>query len=226
MSDFVVAGCPVRNRAWILPRHLEAVQANTPQRMLYVYGDCEDGTADALYRHAQALWVRFDTGYPGWKRDGKGEERYHSRNMSRLRNYHLLESTRHWPDLTHVWSVDSDVLPEPDVLDRLLAVDQPIVGAYVPIGPENDTPIFTVDWDREMGQAKRRGCEKLLGDPLRATLVGACVLIRRDAIDAGIHYGVHPQGEDGHFCDEARALGLGIWVDPMARCQHVYEEEP
>ena len=46
-----------------------------------------------------------------------------------------------WPQATHLWVVDSDILPAPDCLEKLLEVDQPVVGAYVPVA-EGRIPIY------------------------------------------------------------------------------------
>jgi len=237
-DSFIVAGCPVRNRAWILPRHIFAVSNvaysdcfHFPNSLFYLWGDCDDDTAMVLSRHRSAgaaVYIdRFDTGFPGWKRDGEGEERYHSSNMSRVRNVWAERLVGMFPEATHLWNVDSDVLPAPDVLQRLLAVDKPVVGAFVPIA-DGVTPIhmthFVID-DPGGFKARRMGNEKDQTGPHPVTLLGGCYLIRRDAWEAGLRWGEHPQGEDGFFGDKSRELGLELWVDPMAKCEHVMEED-
>jgi len=213
--------------------------------MHYLYGDCEDDTEAVLerYRKRPSLrltFERFDTGCPTWRR---GE--YTSENMSLVRNEWVQQVLKEWPDVTHFWNVDSDVLPADDVLSRLLVVDKPVVGAYVPI-MDGVTPIHMVAWkdgpfveyESDMtgapvgaarcvalgGSARRMGMEKTLTKPHRVTLLGGCYLIQREAIEAGLEWGPHAQGEDGYFGDKCRELGLEMWVDPLAKCQHVMKE--
>lgn len=222
----IVAGGIVRNRAWILPRHLEAVTLNGPARLFYVTGDNDDDTVGKLrdwqydeFTEGGPEKLRYhlhDTGFPGWHRSG--EPRYSSENMAPLRNLWGEEAVRRWPQLTHLWVVDSDVLPAADVLSRLLALNRPIAGAWVP----GCTPCE--GWSYERGRAVRSHWEERRGEPFRATMLGGCYLIRRDAWDAGLRWSPHPQGEDGGFGDSARKLGLEMWADPLARCEHVMEE--
>lgn len=226
MTPFVVAGGIVRNRAWILPRHLEAVGDNRPEALFYLANDSEDDTVPLLrnYRSPgickQLSFVVENNGFPGWRRDG--EPRYHSSNMAPLRNRWLELALGYHPDLTHLWVVDSDVLPEWYVLDRLLELDKPVVAPFVLVADR--IPVAMEGWDAELGRADRTGEELGRTEPFRATLVGCCYLIRRDAIDAGLRWAPHPQGEDGGFGDKARELGLEMWCEPRAWCEHVMVE--
>lgn len=218
----IVAGGIVRNRAWILGDSLERIRHAYYQTMsywqpFYVTGDNEDGTEKILEAFCFPRgYLRYDTGFLGWHRTG--EPRYSSENMAPLRNLWGEEAVRRWPQLTHLWVVDSDVLPAADVLSRLLALNRPIAGAWVP----GCTPCE--GWSSERGRAVRSHWEERRGEPFRATMLGGCYLIRRDAWDAGLRWAPHPQGEDGGFGDSARKLGLEMWADPLARCEHVMEE--
>lgn len=229
----VVAGGIVRNRAWILPRHLEAVSANKPSALYYLTGDNIDDTTGVLRDFAYDAWergdserrIRFDilkTGFPGYERDGN-PHRYHSSNMAPLRNRWLESAIAIFPDLTHLWVVDSDVLPAPDCLEKLLAVDQPVVAAFVPL-QDGKMPIAMRGWDGMTGRADRVGDEAAFRLPFLCTMVGGCYLIRRDAIDAGLRWAPHDQGEDGGFGDRARELGIELWCEPNARTEHVMEK--
>ncbi|MFD2370565.1 glycosyltransferase [Brevibacillus sp. GCM10020057] len=58
--------------------------------------------------------------------------------------------------------------------------------------------------------------------------LGACTLIRRSALEAGVHFGkiknVSFWGEDRHFCIRAVALGFSLFVDTHRPAFHVYRE--
>ncbi|WP_226000857.1 methyltransferase domain-containing protein [Paenibacillus sp. BJ-4] len=58
--------------------------------------------------------------------------------------------------------------------------------------------------------------------------LGACTLIRRRALEAGIHFGkiknVSFWGEDRHFCIRAAAYGFPLFVDTYYPAMHLYRE--
>ncbi|WP_348624830.1 bifunctional glycosyltransferase/class I SAM-dependent methyltransferase [Paenibacillus peoriae] len=58
--------------------------------------------------------------------------------------------------------------------------------------------------------------------------LGACTLIRRRALEAGIHFGkiknVSYWGEDRHFCIRAAAYGFPLFVDTHYPAMHLYRE--
>ncbi len=126
----IVTGGIVRNRAWVLGRHLEAVRAQTtdPGRLYYLTGDNTDET-EILLAESGVDYSVLDTGFPGYERDG--EPRYHSSNMGPLRNEWARVAVERY-DPAYLWVVDSDVLPSPGSLQHLLGVGKPIVGAWVP----------------------------------------------------------------------------------------------
>lgn len=58
--------------------------------------------------------------------------------------------------------------------------------------------------------------------------LGACTLIRRRALEAGVHFGkiknVSYWGEDRHFCIRAAAYGFPLFVDTHYPAMHLYRE--
>lgn len=157
MSEpFVVVGCPIRNRAWALPRHLAALraQAREPDAYFYLANDCDDhtrkvgnmpcdGTIACLHDASVDVngvepgpaRLRFDilnTGDPGSERVATADSpRYSTANLAAVRNEWVRRCLEHWPQASHLWSCDSDVIPDPDVLEKLLAADVPVCAAVV-----------------------------------------------------------------------------------------------
>lgn len=232
---FVVGGGIVRNRAWILSEHIDAVADNEPEQMFYVTGDNNDQTEDALSTWADRddchVWREncFDkvgrsylvhnTGEPSWTRDGKEGPRYKSSHMAAERNLWAQEALKRWPQATHLWVVDSDVLPAPDVLDKLLAVDAPVAGAYVPVG--DGFPIYMEGMRN--GKPYRTGQERHRTEPFECSLVGGCYLFRADTIGFphGYPWSEHKLGEDGGFAAFMRAYGHKMMAVPGAKCEHL-----
>src|SRR5262249_6789463 len=56
--------------------------------------------------------------------------------------------------------------------------------------------------------------------------LGACTLIKREALAKGLHFGEIDNlsflGEDRHFCVRARALGIELWADTRYPPLHLY----
>jgi hypothetical protein len=227
---FVVAGSIVRNRAWILRDHLISVAKNKPHKMFYVTGDNKDTTEQILNGMHFAIignsllppfFLIRNTGEEGYTRDGSDGPRYRSEHMSTERNAWANHALAMWKQATHFWIVDSDVLPDDDVLYNLLNLDVDVAGACVPIA-DGSTPTHMMGWNSLSDWPMRTGEEKLLHEPHIASLVGSCYLIKRIVLESSTNpWGPHPLGEDGYFAERVKGLGLTMMVDPMARCKHV-----
>jgi hypothetical protein len=144
---------------------------------------------------------------------------YSSAHMGALRNRWASVARTFWPKFTHLWVVDSDVVPGADCLDRLLRLKAVIAGAWVHGCTPNE------GWDEVTGQAHRTGKESLRTSPFVATMLGGCYLISRRALWRGVKWGEHPQGEDGQIARTARKAGIKMWADPHAACDHIMKED-
>ena len=82
--------------------------------------------------------------------------RYSSENMSKVRNHWIDEALKRWPQATHFWMVDSDVLPNRDVLQLLLDAKEPIIGGIVRHG--ENAYSFMQKWVDQ--QPRRSGQER------------------------------------------------------------------
>ena len=138
------------------------------------------------------------------------------------------------PDYTHLMMLDSDVIPGPDIVDRLLECDWPMAAAIVPIcvqnaivgnvvvpGKDGQPDKFITEWDRE-------------GEPFEAVAAGTgCVLIRREVFETVpwpwfLFVEEFPSGrvgEDIFFSRKAREHGFTYKVHPKAIADH-YKKFP
>jgi GT2 family glycosyltransferase len=241
-EPFIVAGGPVRNRGWIIGRHLDSLAAQTvaPGAIFHLLNDSSDET-EAVYQGSEwaDCYEVFNTGHPGWSRgtrasgwretdDGtllRNADAY--ANLARVRNRWIDRALKYHPQATHLWSVDSDVLPDPDVLEKLLTADEAVVAAVV----RNSERTYNFMQNYEYGEPQRSGMEDSYvrnvspEATFEVTLLGACVLIRREVVsdrDWGAHcrFGPHPIGEDVPFCQAAQAAGFKLWLEPRARTRH------
>lgn len=233
MSNFVVAGTPCRDRGWILQRYLDALRANKPDAIFILTDNNSDDTLEILSRNADVRWENlWCDPQPGCTRDGSdGMPRYSSKFMAEIRNRWAAMVLEFFPEATHLFVCDSDVLPEPDVLEKLLALKAPVAAAFVPIA-DGVTPIhmdnfvYRVESDGSWSlRGKRTGVEATYTEPHQIWLCGGCYLIERRALDTGLRWGEHPQGEDGFIATECWRLKLMMMVDPGARCAHLMERD-
>lgn len=136
---------------------------------------------------------------------------------------------------SHLFLVDSDLVLHPKTLRQLVAANMPIIAEVywtrwnpgLPPQPnawDLDFYTFIVDKQGDEPGAKYRvpGLYKVGG-------TGACILIRRDVLEAGIRY--EPidnvswsQWEDRAFCVRAAVHGFGIWLDTHYPATHLYRE--
>jgi len=213
----VVAGGIVRNRAWILGESICALrnQSVPPDHIAYLTGDNKDATEDVLKMFGVEYWVE-NTGYPGFER-GKNEwnpMRYSIRNLAMLRNDWCKAFEGY---TTHLLTVDSDIILNPDVLERLLALDCPLAGAFIPGCIPMD------QWDEEANFPRRSPeCSKR-ADPFNATSLFGCYLIRKDFLDK-VNWNPFvndPQGEDVGLARLALEHSIKMMADPLATGKHI-----
>lgn len=217
-APFVVAGGIVRNRDWVLEDSIQSLRANNVNALYYLTGDNIDNTRKILLDNGikHTCW---DTGHPGWRR---GE--YTSKIMGMLRNQWVEDALYVYPEATHLWSVDSDVIVPSNALDALLSHDKDVMAAYVPVAG-GAIPIHMYGWSDVEGHPVRTGDERHISSQIRrCTLVGACVLMKTSMLKKCMPvYGADGQGEDGYAARIFRNNGIEQWVDPIVICEHRME---
>lgn len=263
-EPFVVACCPIRNRAWAVMKLYDALcgQGRPPERLLFVEGDSEDRTRDEILGLIADIdqvpgsvgppgvyLRRFDTGCPGWSRDGNPRYSINDHEaLARVYNECIDEALRRWTEATHIWMIDSDVEPAPDVLALLLAAEKDVVAAAVRNSPgawnfmSGRSHFRDLSWSPETdGDPRRNGTEGAVlfrEEPLPVALVSACVLYRREVLErletwdeltdgTTVHrprcrFAPDPRSHDFGMMRALRAAGIQPWVEPRARCAHWY----
>lgn len=132
------------------------------------------------------------------------------------------------PDATHLMLVDADLVLHSSTVEHLVSLDVPICseifwtkwlvdGCYSPntwdIHPYGHTD------PKHVTQLMKAGTYEVGG-------LGACTLIRRDVLEAGVNYAPIPsfdcEGEDRHFSLKASAHGFKLLADTHYPPYHVY----
>jgi glycosyltransferase involved in cell wall biosynthesis len=210
----VLVGAPVRNRAWILQRHIDAIKAqDIPFETCYVVNDCTDETESILRRNGFRC-VRYDLGDVATADPTRNGYSY--ANLAELRNRLLDEFLA--SDCEYLFSVDTDIIIPPGTISRLMQHGVDIVSALIPNSPSMDAYNIM----RHIGGGVYQHILDWTDGLMEVDATGAVYLIRRDVIEAGVRYGWHPQGEDLYFCREARRRGFRLWCDTSIRPVHVY----
>lgn len=181
--------------------------------------------------------------------DGEITRKWTSQAFERvaLLKDHLIDKAKK-EDYDFLWLVDADVLCDKYTLQSMLDCETAIVSAvywtqwqlpreglknFVHAGPQV--------WQRGAYDLSGRLTEaefrhKLMAERVRMTLpeggLGACTLIRRDALEKGVSFrffsnnpmgaGGMAQGEDRHFCARAHALHIPLVADAWPDIYHAY----
>ncbi len=216
----ILIACPVRNRGWILPDYLRSLfNLDYPKDKIalhFILNDSSDESKKILrnwkesaekdYRYIRISEVNF--GYPSdWGEDRKNHKLNRTsktyKTLSVLRNL-ILDIA--WLDMKadYLFSVDSDILVKPDVLNKLLETRKDIVAALVKTS--GNTYNF-IPWSGE---------RDIIPDNLFSVAVtGAVVLISRKVFEnKKIRYSVERTGEDEGFCISASLHGYKSYVLP------------
>lgn len=224
---------PVRNRAWILPRYLRALEGleYPPSRLMlhWVVNDSSDDTEGILraWREMRGgafggvLVERIDFG--ARPNDTHGADRIGGARraalpiLAALRN-HLREAAVRAGDW--MFSVDSDILVRPDTLSRLLRADRDVVAALVVNG--RDAWNF-LHYDPQEDRFKPPESPPGRGlFPVGVT--GAVCLYSPRACFLGA-FAVLPDGtgEDEGMARSLAKHGIEMWLDGGAECDHIME---
>jgi len=217
----LLVGCPVRERAWILPRYLGCLGALLRPagglQFHFVVQPSQDATEAIIASwcgiRPNASWGRV-TGAPGgWARGA-----YDYAWLACVRNLLADQALAAGADLL---SIDSDILVPPGLAVGLDANHLPVVAAVISnrVGKAVDETDAINARPFEDGQhaAGIRACKAGLH---QVEWTGACCLYRHEVLAAGARWAWHREGEDVAMCASARALGVRCYVDGRIRADH------
>jgi hypothetical protein len=174
----------------------------------------------AAYCSAEAMRSGVKWGYIASREAGVGRSSF---------VYYALKD----PDVTHLYFVDSDVVPPGGTLQKLLDYNLPIVAGIYPMDAHGSVWSF-----------KSNGWWKSKRDPLGSDLIkttaigGSTLLVKREVLEKlerpcfKITYKpidedgkCYDLGEDEYFSKIAIEAGYDIMVDPTIICKHYNYKE-
>ncbi|WP_405153084.1 glycosyltransferase family 2 protein [Paenibacillus sp. FSL K6-0108] len=205
----VFIGAPVRNRAWIMERHLQSLKQQTVHKQfLYILNDSEDQTEQILNDH-QISYLTHNLG----KTFGHLRGQYSYHNLALLRNILVMEFLK--SDCDYLFSIDTDIIIPEQSLEQLIENDKDICAMLIRNHPR--IKAYNAMIGGKHISDFREGV-------IPVDLTGAVYLIKREVVEAGVRYGSHSIGEDAPFCEQAQQLGYELYVDTRLRPVHAYEK--
>lgn len=250
----VLVGAPTRKRADVLKAHLDSLAwQELPPRVEVEYCFINDypepDVGEVILQHFVAdrkgVLLTPQTRPPGndFSDSDPVTHRWTQSAMGRvgaMRQQILAYGASQGFD--YVWMVDTDLICDKTVLASLLACQKAIVSA-----------VYWTRWERvglhagpqvwlapvyELGKGPfypESEFRKQLADRELVPVggLGACTLIRMDAIRKGVGYTRCPNfptgglwdGEDRHFCEWAKRLHVELWADAWPDIFHVYHTD-
>ena len=143
------------------------------------------------------------------------------RRMSELRNRTILEALEGGYD--YWFSVDTDLVLQPETLKRLIGADRNIVSEIF------WTKHWCNAWDADQYSPPREEWRR--PGLYKVGMTGACTLVKTEVFRKGVSYTPIPnirkalRGEDRHFCVRAACAGFSMWVDTHCPATHLYTRE-
>lgn len=215
----IVIGCPIRNRAWVLPEWLEAIRRqNIKVDIVCMLSPSEDET-EKILRDNDVLVLND-------RRPGRDQREIIAHGWGDLDTYAYMASLRNklikyaqYVDADYFFSLDSDILLPFEALERLLEYAKTHPGVVAPAVNMvfNGTQWNTMNWVRSQpGRALRENRSPQTG---RADVIMAAMLLDRSAMQCA--WAAHEQGEDIGFCLDAEAKDVDRWWVREVWCEHL-----
>ncbi len=170
--------------------------------------------------------VRIITTIERWDRTKFAETYYSVTAFPTLGRDQIVSYAKYrLPNPTHILFIDSDVLPRPNTLDRLLDLDEDIVTGVYPM-----TAKKAIMWSVTKDDDFTIELNDLPRNPFKVKYCGfGCVLVKMKVFEKlewpywknEFKPGQITKGEDIYFCDKAREAGFDIWCEPKVKCSHI-----
>ena len=217
----VLIAAPVRDRAWVLPEYLKAIENlifDGNIQYYFLINDSTDNSKQILedFQQRKNNCVIEEINYNTPKDERNGVRSAHTfYTLANLRN-HILEyflST----DCDILYSIDTDVIVKPESLQELIKIDADITSTFI-----FNTKVQK--WNRGnvlIGIDKIKHIDAALREEVfNCSVTGAVYIIKRKVIEAGCKYAWHRLGEDIPFCLGAINKGFIIKCTKRKLAEH------
>lgn len=236
-------GCPVQNRAWILPRYLAHIDSMAMDKsqihLAFVVNNSTDNTLAILHAFKEKMGAFYDQ-IDILEYDFDYEDtRDASRDVSRIAEVKNAFIDLRQPDDKEVLLIDSDVLVPGNTLLELLYDAKDVCAGLLPNGSFAGVQFYNIMRDRK-GTYRHvmKFDQKVIYDAhgvamdvvnasglVKVDVACGCVLYSKEVLDSGARFSFHRQGEDVAMCEAIRKNGFEIWCDTDVTPVHVMSEK-
>jgi len=202
----VIAAAPIHNREYALKPYLKALMKTSADSRVFLANNCNENTLDMLDLVGNVHIFN----------DVKSAEERHVGNriksLAILRN-RLLEIVFDHYNADYMFSVDSDIVVYPEIIEDLLKYEKDIVSClvYNDLTSHRTTPnhahignIMSVNAKGVFAHMKSVPSNTLV----KVGMTGAVYLISKKVYEAGVRYTPNRQGEDCGFALQSIEKGF------------------
>lgn len=231
---FVVIGCPVYEREWILPDWFEAICAQDfpleDLGFVFEVAPGDEATIQCLLDFAEAhpnirwldIEVNANEAHYHHPEGGRHWDNSKYQAMVRMRNRLLDKVTCRDPD--RYFSLDSDILLEnPSTISALVELTETrdAVSPLLFMTPEGwDYPSVMTWVPGENNQRGHRQEDYPLGSLFQADIIMAAVMMSRPVYQQ-TRYQFHRQGEDLGWSADCKLKGFNLYSASYIYCPHI-----
>jgi len=226
----VLIGAPLKQKPHIFKEHLKSlhnliIPEGVEVDFFWVVNDCPE--VIPMLKENEYCVKNY-----GWEYKCDEEEHHWdlvgTSHMSELRDILLRKALYEGYD--YYFSVDTDLILQPETLQHLLSRRTPLV-AEVFWTKGKDGNYWSNAWEFDQCQSFPEDIEEWKKPGLYVVGgTGACFLIHRSVLEKGVKYQRIPcivkalLGEDRHFCIRAICNGFNIYLDTCYPAIHLYRE--
>ena len=238
----ITIAAPIRNREWILHHYLKALEKiDYPKNkieLFFMLNDSNDSSVDILRqfrkesknKYKRIRVETYNRNIPEDNRDFKIRNNYVYTHLSILKNY-VMTKVR----TDKLLFIDSDILVQPDIINKLLKSDKDIISGLIwngyivnPDKPYSFPNIMKLDindvYTHIVNNYVKRTKHLTQSHLMKVDLTGAVIMISKEVYKS-VKYGFHPQGEDAYFCKMAQSKGFELFCDLSAFSHHIMNAE-
>lgn len=226
----VTIGCPISNRSYVIKRYLEGIlNLDYPKdkiRIYFLVNNCNDGTDMELKNFKRShekkyLNITLEK-YKMPYREDKRVSVYRNetyRRLAELRNYVLSKI-----DTDYYFSVDSDIILNPNSLTELLNAKKDIIAGVVNndviLRPYNNHPSIRTNLLNIKDGKYRHIMDFPLNEIIEVDCTGAVYLLTKEVCQ-NVKYDMSPAGEDIPFCKDAQEKGYKLYAHTGLWHRHI-----
>lgn len=228
----VIIGCPIYQRAWILPDWFAAIEKQDWDLkdigFVFELGPKDPATHKALFswhqKHPEVfcfdIKIRDDVKHHTHPENRRiwGWDKY--TKMAELRNGLLDRVNCISPD--RYFSLDSDILLEnPNTISTLVKLTEtyPAVSTLAYMTPRDTRYPSVMSWVKEVGGNARR-TQYPIGELFKSDVIMASKMMSKPVFE-NVRYGWHPKGEDVRWSAECSKAGFDLYCASYLYTPHI-----